>query len=199
MCLIYIWQQVQRCLFLLQYRKCVTSALSYCEWMGIYCLQRWNGPQFFQCFGLDVDRATRRSVFYEEAAEKSSVGVARHEESLAVSVFSRIWRKVLTSWIHTNPLPPSQHVTGIMLQTSPLLSSSLFQIWLRRKRVAVATTSQRQLGLWWGRERALWVTETNLYSAAQCCRAHMLNTKRHRLDKIVPKWWWKYSIFSKIK
>lgn len=82
------------------------------EWMAIYCLRWWNGQQFFQCFGLDVDRTTRRSVFSEDAAEMWSVGVARRQESIAASLSSTIWRKVsdvLNTDTHTSSsLLPSE-------------------------------------------------------------------------------------------
>lgn len=121
----------------------------------------------------------------------SSVGscVARHEESVSHRGFEE--RFCCPEYTHTSSssLPPlslsisqfSERVTSIMLQTAPLLSSFLFQIWKKSKRVAVATTSQRQWGFCFGREEALWVTE----NPQDCCRAQ---SHTHTQDPRI-KWW----------
>ena len=58
--------------------KCETSALSHCEWIAFYCLHWWNKQQFSQCFCRTLTWTTRRSVFWRDAAETSSVGVVRN-------------------------------------------------------------------------------------------------------------------------
>lgn len=113
----YLIASAKMPVFSLQCMKDVTTALSRCEWIGFYCLRWWNRQQFFQCFGLDADSTTRRSVYWRAAAATSCVGVLRHEESVYISA------GIHTYILFLPPISFSCHKQNAADLCSPLLSS----------------------------------------------------------------------------